>query len=69
MSFYPVAFVLRMVETAARVETHAATPMDSATVDAPDYARLNDFLDGRFGLSMRPAPWWNWWDEMRVARP
>ena len=42
MSF-AVAQALNMVETAARVESHAASLLDSGVLEALDYACVNDF--------------------------
>eukprot|EP01045_Picozoa_sp_COSAG04_P014482 COSAG04_NODE_1088_length_8335_cov_16.006071_2_plen_1430_part_00 len=43
MNFYAVAYALILVETAARVESHAASLLDSGVLEALDYACVNDF--------------------------
>ena len=43
MSFQAVAYPLRLVEMAARVESHIASLLASGVVEALDYACLNDF--------------------------
>eukprot|EP01045_Picozoa_sp_COSAG04_P003103 COSAG04_NODE_122_length_24803_cov_180.609415_5_plen_2220_part_00 len=43
MSFYAVAFALSLLETAARLESHAASLLDLGVLEALDYACVNDF--------------------------
>eukprot|EP01045_Picozoa_sp_COSAG04_P012082 COSAG04_NODE_800_length_10199_cov_36.147327_1_plen_2772_part_10 len=43
MSFFAVAYMLTILETAARVESHATWLLDSGGVEALDYACVNDF--------------------------
>jgi hypothetical protein len=43
MSFCAVAFALRLLETGAKVASHAASLLDSGVIEVLDYACLNDF--------------------------
>ena len=43
MSFFAVRQALGLVETAARVELHAASLVEAGVLEALDYACVNDF--------------------------
>eukprot|EP01045_Picozoa_sp_COSAG04_P003348 COSAG04_NODE_135_length_23774_cov_40.993918_11_plen_2893_part_00 len=51
MSLLPVAMALQLVETAARVESHAASLLDSGVIESLEYACVNEFSYSSFAVS------------------
>ena len=55
MGMYAVVFALQLVETATRVQSHAASLLDSGVLEALDYACANDFSYTGLSVSSNAA--------------